>query len=203
LSADRDRLEREQRTLSRKEHGSANWEAQRRTVAAVHKRMRNKKLDFKHKVAAFYTREYDAVFVEDLDVKGMLEGDRNGRNVAEVGWRDFITILKHHGRKRGCHVVEVAAENTTTKCNECGVKTDKPLWVREHSCPSCGFEADRDYNAALNVRERGVEKLGVVHSEGTPVETGGAVDSDPPGSVSASTVVDAGSPCLKEVAYGD
>jgi putative transposase len=198
LSADRERLEREQRKLSRKEHGSRNWEAQRQTVAEVHKRMRNKKLDFKHKVAAFYTLEYDAVFVEDLNVKPMLEGDKNGRNTHEVGWRDFITLLKHHGRKRGCHVVEVDPEDTTKACNQCGVKTDKPLWVREHSCPSCGFETDRDYNAALNVWERGLRQLGVVHSESTPAETATAVDTDAIHEVSASCVVETGSPCLTE-----
>ena len=198
LSADRERLEQEQRKLSRKEHGSRNWEAQRQTVAEVHKRMRNKKLDFKHKVAAFYTSEYDAVFVEDLNVKPMLEGDKNGRNTHEVGWRDFITLLKHHGRKRGCHVVEVDPEDTTKACNQCGVKTDKPLWVREHSCPSCGFETDRDYNAALNVWERGLGQLGVVHSESTPAETATAVDTDAIHEVSASRVVETGSPCLTE-----
>ena len=133
--------------------------------------MRQQKLDFKHKVAAFYTREYDAVFIEDLNVKPMLEGDRNGRNTAEVGWREFITILKHHGRKRGCHVVDVPPEETTKECSQCGVKTEKPLWVREHSCPSCGLETDRDYNAALNVWERGLKKLGVVHSEATSSES--------------------------------
>jgi putative transposase len=198
LSTDRERLEREQRNLSRKEHGSNNWENQRQTVAEVHKRMRNKKSDFKHKIAAFYTREYDAVFVEDLNVKSMLEGCGNGRNTAEVGWRDFITILKHHGSKRGCHIVEVDPEDTTKECNQCGVKTEKPLWVREHSCPSCGFTIDRDYNAALNVWERGVQKLGVVHSEDTPVETGTAVETEESAAVSASTVVETGSPCLKE-----
>jgi putative transposase len=200
LSADRERLEREQRNLSRNEHGSNNWENQRQIVAEVHKRMRNKKQDFKHKIAAFYTREYDAVFVEDLNVKSMLEGCGNGRNTAEVGWRDFITILKHHGNKRGCHIVEVDPEDTTKECNQCGVKTEKPPWVREHSCPSCGFTIDRDYNAALNVWERGVQKLGVVHSEDTPVETGTAVETEEPAAVSASTVVETGSPCLKEAA---
>jgi len=200
LSSDRERLEREQRNLSRKEHGSQNWESQRRHVAELHKRIRNKKADFKHKVAAFYTREYDAVFVENLNVKPMLEGERNGRNTAEVGWREFITILTHHGRKRGCHVVEVDPADTTKKCNQCGVKTEKPLWVREHSCPSCGYTTDRDYNAALNVWERGLRKLGVVHSEDTPAETGTAVEQTHREPVSASSVVETGSPCLTEAA---
>ena len=200
LSADRERLEREQRSLSRKRHQSNNWESQRQQVAEVHKRMSNKKRDFKHKLAAFYTREYEAVFVEDLDVKPMLEGDRNSRNTAEVGWRDFISILKHHGRKRGCHIVEVDPADTTKACSQCGVKTDKPLWVREHSCPSCGFEVDRDYNAALNIWERGLAALGVGHSEGTPAETATAAGQSHREAVAARCVVESGSPCLKEPA---
>ena len=113
FSDERDRLERKQRSLSRKQHESNNWEAQRRRVAKVHARMSNKKRDFKHKLAHFYTTEYDAVFVEDLNVKSMFEDDGNARTKAEVGWRDFITILKHHGRKNGCHVVEVEPRGTT------------------------------------------------------------------------------------------
>ncbi|HKL30756.1 MAG TPA: transposase, partial [Natrialbaceae archaeon] len=77
LSDDRERLEREQRSLSRKEYESNNWEKQRQRVAEVHMDMRNKKRDFKHKLAHAYTTAYDAVFVEDLDVKSMLEGDEN------------------------------------------------------------------------------------------------------------------------------
>ena len=191
LSDDRERLEREQRNLSRKEYESNNWEKQRVEVATVHERMSNKKHDFKHKLASYYTEEYDAVFVEDLNVKSMLEDSGNARNKAEVGWRDFITILKHHGRKRGCHVVDVRPEGTTKECSECGVETWKPLWVREHSCPACGFELDRDFNAALNVQQRGLSKLGVVHSELTPAETAAAVDTV---TVPASRVVESGSP---------
>ena len=195
LSDERDRLEREQRSLSRKRHESNNWEKQRHRVAEVHARMSNKKRDYKHKLAHVYTTEYDAVFVENLNVTSMLESTGNARNEAEVGWRDFIKILKHHGRKNGCHVVEVNPHGTTKECASCGVETEKPLWIREHSCPSCGFELDRGWNAALNIKSRGLEKLGVVHSEDTPAETATAADTL---SVSASRVVEAGSPSLKE-----
>lgn len=197
LSDDRERLEREQRSLSRKQHGSNNWEQQRQRVAEVHARMSNKKQDFKHKLANFYTTEYDAVFVENLNVKGMLESPQNARNKAEVGWRDFRMILEHHGEKNGCHVVEVEPRGTTKECAECSVETQKPLWVREHSCPSCGFEVDRDWNAAFNIQQRGWNRLGVVHSEDTPAETATATDTL---EVSASRVVETGSPCLNESA---
>jgi putative transposase len=195
LSDDRERLEREQRSLSRKEYESRNWETQRRRVATIHARMSNKKRDYKHKLAHFYTTQYDAVFIEDLDVKGMLEAQENARNKAEVGWRAFISILSHHGEKNGCHVVEVDPRGTTKECASCGVSTRKPLWMREHSCPACGFELDRDWNASLNILSRGLDDIGVVHSEFTPVETATAVDAM---SVSASRVVEAGSPALKQ-----
>jgi len=80
-------------------------------------------------------------------------------------------MLEYKCEREGTHFVEVDPRNTTKECASCGVKTDKPLWVREHSCPACGFEADRDANAAWNILSRGLEDIGVVHSESTPVET--------------------------------
>lgn len=203
LSDERERLAREQRSLSRKEHGSNNWEQQRIRVAEVHKRMTNKKDDFKHKLAHFYTTQYDAVFLEDLNVKGMLEGTRNARNKHEVGWRDLIEVVEHHGEKNGCHVLTVDPAGTTKECASCGTVSEKPLWVRDHSCPTCGFTADRDVNAAYNVLNRGLKELGVVHSEGMPVETATATSTDGESSfveVDASCVVEAGSRALKEPA---
>jgi transposase len=47
---------------------------------------------------------------------------------------------------------------TTKECASCGVETDKPLWVREHSCPACGFEADRDANAVVRLRLTGSKR---------------------------------------------
>ena len=96
LSDDRECHKRKQRSLSRKQEGSNNWTQQCQRVAEVHIRMLNKKRDFKHKLAHFYTTEYDVVFVENLDVKGMLESPQNARSKAEVGWRDFITVGSSH-----------------------------------------------------------------------------------------------------------
>ena len=114
----------------------------------------NRKRDIKYKFAHFYSTECDAVFVEDIEVKVMLESPKDTRNKAELGCRDFITVLEHHGDKHACHVIELESRGTTKECAECGVATAKPLWVREHSCPSCGFELDRVWNAAFNVQQR-------------------------------------------------
>jgi putative transposase len=144
------------------------------------------------------------VFVEDLNVKPMLEQSHNARNKQDAAWSQFIDLLEYKADLNGCYVEKVEPAGTSKECSECGAESDKPLWVREHSCPSCGFELDRDWNASINVLERGLEllgeKLGLGQSEVERLkETGIAVGS---GSISesvpASTVVETGSPHSRE-----
>ncbi len=191
---ERKRLDRAQRDLSRKEHGSVNWEKQRQVVAEYHADLKRKRRDFLHKLSNYYASEYDLVAVEDLDAKGLVELPGNSRNRAGAAWGTFLRMLEYKCDREGTHFVAVNARGTTKECAACGVSTEKPLWVREHSCPSCGFEADRDANAAWNILSRGIKKrLGAGRSESTPVETALAVDT----SVSAKRVVETGSPTLK------
>ena len=103
--------------------------------------------------------------VEDLNVKSMLEGKLNARNMQSCAWSRFINLLEYKGKLYGCRIVKVKPEGTTNECSQCGIETEKPLWVREHSCPSCGFVLDRDWNASLNVLQRGLRKLGVGDAE--------------------------------------
>jgi putative transposase len=194
FSDESERLERAQRDLSRKEHGSANWVKQRKVVAESHAELKNKRRDFLHKLSNYYARKYDLVAVEDLDAKGLVELPGNSRDRAGAAWGTFLRMLEYKCEREGTHFVAVNPRGTTKECASCGVSTDKPLWVREHSCPACGFEADRDANAAWNILSRGFENIGVVHSESTPVETALPADT----SVSAKRVVETGSPVLKE-----
>jgi putative transposase len=169
-------------------------------------------LDYQHKITTWLVREYDAVFVEDLNVQGMLQGDGNARNKQDAAWRQFITLLKYKADLHGCHVVQVEARGTTKECASCGVETAKPVWVREHSCPSCGFETNRDANAAMNVLKRGFSELGLGWPESTspeiadfwcaneslrdsltPVKTVTATDTADFQRVSASHVLETGS----------
>ncbi|MDL0131898.1 transposase [Halobacterium salinarum] len=193
LEGEYERLRREQRKLSQKQKGSNNYEKRRREVAKVKRHIRRKVLDYQHKITTWLVREYDAVFVEDLNVKGMLEQSLNARNKQDAAWRQFITLLDYKADLYGCHVVEVEPGGTTKECAKCGVETAKPIWVREHSCPSCGFETDRDANAAMNVLQRGFSELGLGWPEDTPVETALPTDTAGFQRVSAKRVVESGS----------
>jgi putative transposase len=65
-------------------------------------------------------------------------------------------------------------EYTSINCSNCGHKVPKTLAVRIHRCDMCGVVFDRDYNAALNILQRGIELLCLLipmgHRESTPVE---------------------------------
>lgn len=156
LESEFERLEREQRALSRKQEGSQNWHKQRRRLACIHTRILRKRRDFLHKLSTYYAREYDLVAVEDLNVHGMMQLPSNSRNRASASWRTFIDFLEYKCEREGTYFVKAEPEGTTQECAECGVAVDKELWVREQSCPTCGFETNRDENAAYNVLQRGL-----------------------------------------------
>jgi putative transposase len=194
LEAEYERYAREQRKLARKQHGSSNWERQRRQVARAKQAIKRKVLDFQHKLSTWLVKEYALVAVEDLDVKPMLEDSHNARNKQDAAWSRLLRLLEYKGKLYGTHVVKVDSAGTSKECSACGVETAKPVWVREHSCPACGHEEDRDLNAARNILSRGLEELGQGLSESTPVETAPAASPDSGSErVDARRVIEAGS----------
>ncbi|MFC7166978.1 RNA-guided endonuclease InsQ/TnpB family protein [Halospeciosus flavus] len=197
LDSEHERLQKAGRTLSRREQGSNNWEKQRKRVARLRRDIRRKVLDFQHKLTTWLVREYDAVFVENLEVRKLLQSSHNSRNKQDAAWGRFIQLLEYKSKLYGCHVKRVKPAGTTKECAKCGVNSEKPLWVREHSCPACGFECDRDANAAYNVLSRGLHKLGQGLAEETPVETvlPTSADGNDSTTVDAKHVVETGSVC--------
>ena len=192
LSDEYDRYAREQRKLDRKEHGSANWENQRRKVAQAKRKIKRKVRDYQHKLTTWLITEYDFVAVEDLDVKPMLETSQNAKNKQDAAWSQFIELLEYKADLHGTYVEPVEPEGTTKECAVCGVETAKPIWVREHSCPACGHTEDRDLNAAKNILYRGLKQLGAGRSESTPVQTALPTLTLQREVVSAKRVVEAG-----------
>ena len=194
LSEEYDRYAREQRKLDRKEHGSANWEKQRRKVAQAKRTIKRKVRDYQHKLTTWLVTEYDVVAVEDLDVKPMMETSQNAKNKQDAAWSRFIELLEYKADLHGTHVEKVKPEGTTKECAVCGVETAKPIWAREHSCPACGHTEDRDLNAAKNILYRGLTQLGAGRSESTPVQTALPTFTPRSEAVDAKRVVEAGSP---------
>jgi ribosomal protein L37E len=107
--------------------------------------------------------------------------------------REEIRMLEYKCEREGTHFAAANPKGTTKECSRCGVETEKSLWVREHSCPACGYTADRDVNAAENILQRGLSDIGMGYAEPTPSETATATETDV-SPVPASRVIEQGSP---------
>ena len=194
-----ERLAKEQQSLSRKEKGSNNYEKQRKRVATLHKRVKNRRMDFLHKLSNAYVEKYDKIVLEDLNISGMVQGEMDSKNTLDSSWRTFIELLLYKAENANTEVVLVDPKDTSKECSKCGVKTDKNLWQRKHGCPSCGYTTDRDYNAAKNILGKGL-------AEDTPAETATSTDTKNSETdfcdVSASCVIETGSPFHSEAPLG-
>lgn len=172
--ADRN-LKRKQRKLSRmqgpvyfdadgKKHyrePSKRWLKMKNKVAKLHEHVANRRNDYQHKLSKELIDNYDAVAVEDLNVKGMMKNDKLARAVSDVGWSGFIMKLAYKADWHGKHLVKIDRFFPSSKtCHVCGYKnTDLKLKDRAWICPQCGTEHDRDDNAAQNIRQQGLIKL--------------------------------------------
>lgn len=71
-----EKLAREQRKLSRKEKGSANWQRQKRKVARLYEQIANQRNDHHHKLSRKLVNENQVIAVEDLNIKGMVKNKK-------------------------------------------------------------------------------------------------------------------------------
>jgi len=193
LTDKRERLEREQRKLSRKQHGSNNYEKQRRRVAECHANLRQKRRDFLHKLSAYYAREYDLVAVEDLNVKGMMESPANSRNTASAAWRTFLSLLEYKCEREGHTSWRLIREGRPRSVRHVASRRRSRCGSVNTPVPPAGLRRTGTRTRRGTFFLVAIREMWRGHSESTPVETALPVDT----AVSAKRVLEAGSPTLK------
>ena len=90
----------------------------------------------------------------EREVPGLAAGDESG--AALPSW--VYSYLSYKAESAGANLIQIDPRNTTQMCSNCGSIVKKTLSERVHECPYCGFAADRDYNAAVNIRRVGMEQ---------------------------------------------
>jgi putative transposase len=159
--ADRARLARAQRRLSRKMKGSANRARARVRVARVHARITDRRRDFLHKLSTRLVAENQRIVIEDLNVAGMLRNHRVARAISGAAWAELRSMLEYKCCWYGRDLIVIDRWYPSTRtCSACGHMAAKlPLSVREWDCTNCGTRHDRDVNAAVNIRAAGLAVL--------------------------------------------
>ena len=161
-------LKREQRCLSRKYEDSKkrnnvmkggttrqNIRKQVLKVQKLHRRIDNIRTDYINKtIAEIVKTKPSYITIEDLNVKGMMKNKHLSKSVASQKFYEFRIKLEAKCRELGIELRIADRWYPSSKlCHECGrIKKDLKLSDRKYIC-ECGYHADRDFNAALNLRD--------------------------------------------------
>jgi putative transposase len=144
-----EQVKKAQRKLSHKVKGSKNRTKQRKKLQRAHMKVRCARNDNAHKVSAAIAKQYSCVAVEDLNIKGMMKNRHLARRIAQVSWGQLKSYLSY---KTNVRLVDRWYPSSKT-CSRCGHKQNMPLQIRTFECDSCKFSIDRDWNAAINLKQ--------------------------------------------------
>ena len=163
------KLRKEQRKLRNKvgskkgETKSHSYLKQLQKVRNLHEHIANQRLDYLHKESTRLANQYDAILIEDLNMKAIAnKGFGNGKATFDNGWGMFTTMLDYKMAERGKHLQKIDRWFPSSQtCNTCGCVNEnlKDLSVRKWTCLGCGTEHDRDINAAINIKQEGLRLL--------------------------------------------
>ena len=133
-------------------------------VAKLHAKVMNQRLNFLQQISTALIKNHDLVVAEELRSKNMLKNHALALSISDVGWRSFLDMLTYKADLYGHQFITISPRNTTQTCHDCGfvMGTDNTkkltLADREWICPQCHVHHIRDYNAALNILEKGLRK---------------------------------------------
>lgn len=151
------RLAKAQRKLARKQTGSRRRFLAKRRVARIHEKIGNCRKDTAEKLAIDLVRRFDVIYLEDLNLRGMVKNHSLARSLSDAGIGMAVRTIERKAAMYGKTTVKVDRWFPSSKmCSSCGrVVESLPLSVREWTCKACGSTHDRDDNAAKNILAAG------------------------------------------------
>ena len=155
------RIKKLQRRLSKKAKGSNNRNKIRIKIAKEFEHLTNQRMDYIHNAVNSLLKTYDYIFMENLNVQGMLKNHKLAKAIQELGFYTFKNTLKNKAMMNDKFVIEVDRWFASSKtCHKCGyVYKNLTLGEREWTCPICGEHHDRDLNSAVNILMEGQRML--------------------------------------------
>lgn len=151
-----------QRKLSKKRRGSNNYNKLQNKINKKYDRCNNIRDDFLHKLSTSIINENQVIVVEDLCVKEMFQTKRLAKVLGDISISKFINMLEYKAKWYGRKLIKVNRYYPSSQlCNYCGYQNKelKDYSIREWKCPNCGNFHNRDFNAANNILDKGLELL--------------------------------------------
>ena len=155
------KLKINQRKLDKKKKGSNNREKAKLKVSKLHKKVRNQRNDYQHKVSRELSDKFKVICLETLKVKNMLKNRRLSKAISDTSWNSFISKIEYKVTENQGYLVKIDSYYPSSKtCSNCGcVKKGLKLSERNYKCNECGFTIDRDLNASINILNFGLKQI--------------------------------------------
>jgi putative transposase len=154
-------LQYQQRQLSKKQKGSKNKDKQRVVVARLNEWIANSRKNYLHKVSKKLIDENQVIIAESLKVANMMKNHKLAKSIGDASWGELVRQLEYKALWFGRTFYQIGTFFPSSKtCHGCQFVVDSlPLHIREWECPNCKSHNDRDLNASLNIRDKGLLDL--------------------------------------------
>ena len=138
-----------------------NYQKQKKKVAKIHNKIKHQRLDNLQKVSSKIIKNHDYVVLETLRIKNLMKNRRLSKSIADVGWSMFINMLEYKAERYGKQIIKIDQWFPSSQiCSHCQHNSGKkPLNIREWKCSNCQTKHDRDVNAAINIKNKGLEMI--------------------------------------------
>ncbi|WP_019588366.1 RNA-guided endonuclease InsQ/TnpB family protein [Deinococcus apachensis] len=145
-----------QRALARKPNKRSNRRRKaKERVAKLYRKTARQRLQLHHEEAKKLVTAHDLICHEDLNVKGMAQGNL-GKQIHDVAWGQFFQILSSKAVEAGRRVIAVDPRHTSQRCRVCGhTERGNRASQANFRCLNCGHAENADVNAAKNVLSMG------------------------------------------------
>lgn len=155
------RLARLQRSLTKCAKGSRRHEKQKLKISRLHYRIRCIRQEGLHKLTHHICQSFKVICIENLNVKGMLKNHKLAKAISDMSFNEFKRQLEYKAGLYGNWISVIDQWFPSSKtCYNCGTKKEElKLSERVYGCETCGYENNRDLNAALNIEREGLRLL--------------------------------------------
>lgn len=158
---DQKALAKAQRKLFKQKKGSFGRKKTKKVVGRIHERIANRRNNFCHQESRKIVNGFGIICIEDLSINKIQRGNFRSinRGIGDAAWGQFAQYLSYKVENAGRQLIRVNPAYTSQTCSKCGYRQAKKLSDRVHHCSSCGFETNRDHNAALNILALGLQSI--------------------------------------------
>lgn len=152
-------LRRRRRALARCKRGSTRRRKVKLQLTRASAKVTNTRKTWLHQQSSAMVTRADVLVFEDLAISNMVRNPHLARSISDAGWGEFMAKCAYKAERAGKRCIQVKPHGTSQRCAGCGEAVQKLLSDRVHTCPVCGFVADRDLNAAWNIVSDGLSLL--------------------------------------------